>query len=51
MVELLGKRRLVVCLDEVDQLSDFDAPNVFTRYECCLLLISNDHKALVGMDP
>lgn len=34
------KGKIVVCLDEVDQLKDFDILYVLARRECCLISIS-----------
>ena len=48
---LLESKRLIVCLDEVDQLKDYDALYMLARHECCLILISNDYRALSYLDP
>lgn len=48
---LQRKGKLIFCLDEVDQLKDFDILYILARRECCLILISNDHKALTNVDP
>lgn len=39
--ECSSKKNIIICLDEVDQLKNFDIFYVFARNPCCLVLISN----------
>lgn len=40
--ETSPKRNIIICLDEVDQLKNFDIFYVFAKNSCCLVLISNN---------
>ena len=48
---LLERKKIIVCLDEVDQLKDDDVLYVLSERSCGLLLISNENKFLAYLDP
>lgn len=45
--DLLKKRKIIVCLDEVDQLKEFDVLYTLTRNGCGLILASTHYHALM----
>lgn len=47
---ILEKRKIVVCLDEGDQLKDFDLLYTLLRNGCGLILISNSSHVLMNLD-
>ena len=47
---LLEKRKIIICLDEVDQLKDSDILYILARGGYGLILISNDYYALMHLD-
>ena len=47
---LLRARKILICLDEVDQLKRFDILYILAREGCGLVLISNDYHALLHLD-
>jgi cell division control protein 6 len=47
---LLKQKKILVCLDEVDQLKRFDVLYILARQDCGLILISNDYHALMHLD-
>lgn len=47
---LIQKRRLIVCLDEVDRLREFDVLYSLARRECGLILVSNNAYGLIILD-
>ncbi len=44
------KKRIIVCLDEVDQLKNYDILYVLQGTIVTLPLFQNDYKALIGLD-
>lgn len=47
---LLKTKKILVCLDEVDQLKRFDILYILAKQDCGLILISNDYYALMHLD-
>lgn len=47
--KLIGKRKIIVCLDEVDRLRKFDVLYMLPRSNCGLLLISTYCHALINL--
>jgi len=48
--KVLEKRKIIVCLDEVDQLKEFNVLYTLLRNGCGLILISNHYHALMHLD-
>jgi Cdc6-like AAA superfamily ATPase len=46
---LVKKNRIIVCLDEVDQLNDFDVLYTLARNNCGLILASTHYYALIDL--
>lgn len=46
---VVEKKKIIVCLDEVDRLKDFDLLYLLTRNSCGLILISTFYHALMNL--
>lgn len=47
--KLIKKRKIIVCLDEVDRLREFDVLYTLARSSCGLILISTHYHALMNL--
>jgi len=47
--KLINKKKIIVCLDEVDQLNGFDVLYILARNSCGLILASTHYHALMNL--